>query len=227
MERPETVRQWDGENYIDAEEFEQSLERRSGERFYTLPDGLGGQTVVSAETMQRTVPEAGTAEPEHDTDPWLSCPPGGPLEHLWLLDEGGRAHTLVFPAYDPTLTTRRRYAGYRLPIPTGVDAVRVTGIIRQGLAPDVAVMQTGGAGSIAVVNNYATESIPETLFRHAMVSGTVTLPAGDPETRELVVMEGGWARRTLDVSCRPVPVANSSHAGKVTVEFLTRSRAEP
>lgn len=211
----------DDADFLPVEEFEKRMEEKAGQRFFLLPDGQGGYEGVSASTLAAgdPVPPAGSGKTPAPV--MLACRPGHPaLEHLWLLDEGGRSHNLEFPVRDPTLKTRQRYAGYRVPIPEDTREIRMTGIFRDGASPDVVALQAEAMVPLAVVNNYATESVPENLFRYAMVVGVMPVLGEGRAVRELVVLEGGWARQVLDRSCRPAQGPHKSVAGKVAIEFL-------
>lgn len=215
--------------YVDAEEFERQMEEKAGNRFYMLPDGPGSFSAVTAATMN-----AGEPEPSPDVlgegapGQLLACPPGAAaLQYLLTVEEELRAHTLEFPARDPTLKTNQRYAGYRLRIPPGVEQVRLSGFHGKGGSPDVVVLQAIDGVPLAVINNYATKSIPENLFRYAMVQGSMPVLAGGGKARELVVMEGGWARRVLHSACRPDQAGHTSTGGKVAIEFLGSSAGKP
>ncbi len=212
------------DEFVPSEEFERSMNEKSGQRFYMLPDGSGRlEGVTASELLADQAVQAVTPTAEHST--LLACKPGlPPLAHLLLLDEGGRAHNLEFPVHDPTLKTQQRYAGYRLPIPPETRSVRLAGVLQKGESPDVVVLQANGGVPIAVVNNYATESIPENPFRYATVRGEMALLGSATASRELVVMEGAWARKTLDKSCRPEQGAHRSVSGKVSLEFLKGGR---
>lgn len=227
---PATAGILDEAEYVPAEEFERQMDEKAGDRFYLVPDGKGGLGPVTAKTLEAGEPAPAAPVvgelPEHQ-EPLLACPPGGArLEHLLLLDDKARALTLDFPVHDPTLKTRQRFAGYRLKIPSGATGVRLTGILRNGASPDVAVLQAIDAVPLAVVNNYATESIPETPFRYAMVKGAMPVLMGSGGARELVVIEGGWARQVLDTMCRPERGAHTATGGRVVVEFVGNSKED-
>lgn len=208
--------------YLPAEEFERQMEERSGNRFFMLPDGTGTYSAVTAATLAAgQPPPPPVVSGEGAPGQLLACPPGGePLKYLLEVEDESRAHTLAFPAIDPSLKTRQRYAGYRLHIPPGVERVRLSGFHGKGGSPDVVVLQARAGVPLAVINNYATESIPENLFRYAMVRGSMPILAGGGKARELVVMEGGWARRVLPRECRPDQAGHKSTGGKVAIEFV-------
>lgn len=223
---PTPATTWEGETYVDVEVYEEEAKKRADDRFYLLPDGLGRSTPVKAAALEadpQAVADAQRAAPM----PLLACPPTQALGHLLRLDAAGAMQTLDFPVYDPTLNTRRRYAGYVLPVPPSVNAVRVTAFMRARMTPDVVVLQTNGDGvPQVVVNNFATETIPEGLFRYGKVVGTVPLVSGESPQRDLVVLEGSWARKVLPDVCRPTGSSGQTHVGQVMVEFLTSSGSE-
>lgn len=215
--------------YVDAEEFERQMEEKSGNRFYMLPDGTGTYSAVTAATLAAGEP-APPPEVTGEGAPGqlLACPPGGePLQYLLQVEDESRAHTLEFPVLDPNLESRQRYAGYRLHIPPGVEQARLSGFHGKGSSPDVVVLQAVNGVPLAVINNYATESIPENLFRYAMVRGSMPILAGGGKARELVVMEGAWARRVLHRACRPDQAGHKSTGGKVAIEFVGGTGGKP
>lgn len=219
MPAPEPI---DESAYVDAEEFERQMEEKSGNRFYMLPDGTGTYSAVTAATLAAgEPPPPPEVTGEGAPGQLLACPPGGAaLKYLLRVEDESRAHTLEFPVLDPSLKSRQRYAGYRLHIPPGVEQARLSGFHGKGGSPDVVVLQAIDGVPLAVINNYATESIPENLFRYAMVRGSMPILAGGRKARELVVMEGAWARRVLHPACRPDQAGHKSTGGKVAIEFV-------
>lgn len=214
--------------YVDAEEFERQMEEKSGNRFFMLPDGTGTYSAVTAATLAAGEPPPPEVAGEGSPGQLLACPPGGePLQYLLQVDDESRAHTLEFPVLDPSLKSRQRYAGYRLHIPPGVEQARLSGFHGKGGSPDVVVLQAIDGVPLAVINNYATESIPENLFRYAMVRGSMPILAGGGKARELVVMEGAWARRVLHQACRPEQAGHKSTGGKIAIEFVGGTGGKP
>lgn len=217
----------DATTYVDVEDLERQVLERNKERFYLLPDGTGGQQVVTAGAIDLST---GARTPAYTVTPGpratpVACPVSAPLAHLLPADERHRQYSLQFPVTDPEFAGRR-FAGYSIAVPDGVRLARVMAIVRSGLSADVAVVLANQAGvALAVVNNIATESIPESAFRYAMVGANVPLDA-KPGLR-LVVLEGPWARKVLPQVCRPAERPATSVTGKVSVEFLLEGLKTP
>lgn len=217
----------DATTYVDVEDLERQVLERNKERFYLLPDGTGGQQVVTAGAIDLST---GARTPAYTVTPGpratpIACPASAPLAHLLPADERHRQYSLQFPVTDPEFAGRR-YAGYSIAVPDGVRLARVMAIVRGGLSADVAVVLADQAGvALAVVNNIATESIPESAFRYAMVGANV--PLDTSPGRRLVVLEGPWARKVLPQVCRPAERPATSVTGKVSVEFLLEGLKTP
>lgn len=224
---PLTADALDTTTFVDVDDLEREVRERNKERFYLLPDGMGGKQVVTAGAMDLTA-SGQTPAYTITSGPravFLACPASAPLAHLLPEDDRHRQYSLMFPVTDPEYAGRR-FAGYSIAVPDEVRLARVLAIVRSGTSADVAVVLTDRAGvALAVVNNIATESIPESAFRYAMVGANVPLDPA-PGLR-LVVLEGPWARKILPAACRPAERSAVAVAGKVSVEFLLEGQKKP
>lgn len=210
------------EAYPDSEQLSRERRALDNKRFYALPDGTGGRQVVTSEVLNAMAPsedEPGDRGPDTEL---LPCGKAPAMPYLLAVDEAAVQHSLVFPVLDPSFS-KRRYAGYSVPIPPAASTARILTILKNGLRADVVVFTADSTGvPIAVVNNIATETIPETLFRYAMVATNVPLSVGAAGQR-LAVVEGTWARKLLPATCRPpAPESGSAVSGKVSVEFTLK-----
>lgn len=219
-----------GEVYQDVDRLDPAQQQRAGERFYQLPDGQGGRQVVTASTLgMNDGPPLPPAPRPVFEDHVLPCAAGAAsLEHL-LETRASRADLLLkFPVYDPTLDTRRRYAGYRIAVPENTESLAVRAVVGKQGAPDVLlVLADADMRPWMVVNNNATENIPENLFRYAMVAMDVPLGASVPKGSWLVVIEGPWARRVLADECRPSARIGTAVSGQLTIRFVTGPGRQP
>ncbi len=223
---PPTQTVFGGEQFTDVDAFEQSVEQRNRERFYTIPRADGGVGVVTASELgmgDSGIASAGVpAAPARQVSArLLACPGGVSLGHLLARGGAQRREELAFPVLGESLQESRRYAGYRLPLPVGTVRLRVQALGRRGPPPDVVVALLDGAGHVmSVVYNIATESIPETLFAYARVSTEIAVPPVLGRDAGVVVVEGEWARKSLPAACRPGQPSGSAVGGHVTLEFL-------
>lgn len=212
-----------GEQFVDVDTLDQQAEQRSRDRFYPIPQPNGERGIVSARALGAEPAGSVTqAEPAPQTLAELkACSHGPVVEHLLVREVPALHVDLAFPAYGDSLAPQRRYAGHALPLPAGAVTVRLWAIVQGATAPDVVALLVDRDGRVsAVVNNIATESIPENLFRYGRVGSVIPLPREAASGARLVVMEGHWARKMLPVECQPAISPGSAVAGRVTLEFL-------
>lgn len=222
---PEMALQED--QYLDVDVLDAQLRQRESERFYLLPDGGGGRQVVTAGVLAGTAKAEPVAGAEVPTAVWRSCAAAPAIPHLLAVTDTATQQSLVFPVIDPRAPSVR-YGGYSLPLPDRATQARVQAIVRDGMSADIAVVLVNAAGSaVAAVNNIATESIPETLFRYAMVAGNVPLAGHAESGYRLVVMEAPWARKLLPAGCQPAVGNKVAVAGRVSVEFMQEGSKKP
>ncbi len=223
---------WAGEVYEDAESFEARVKDRSADRFFVVPDGSGSTQTLTAELLGAGgVPVGGV----HDADNrghgpplpqahWIQC--AEPVALALLPAAMQRQHNLVFPVIEKGL----RYAGYRVPLPEGVRGVSVWSYIRKGRHVDALLASVGNGGDniTAVIDNIATETVPESMFRYGSVGGRVLLASATTVApAQLAVLDGTLVRGSAPVQCWPSIPPNASallsgemtFGGAVTLEF--------
>lgn len=211
----------DGASYIDAETMDAILRQRDQDRFVVLPDGSG---VARTTTMGRLLPDTSGVLPPPDV-------PSPVLDMIWRNCVGSAVLPMVGLKLDPRQVLRfpvihdkRRYAGFRLPVPPAVDVVDIWSIVRRQAAVDVLLLALDSEGrAVAVAYNAPTQTIPESAFQYARIGGEVLLPP-IPQGGALAVLDGSLARSWLPASCRSPASAVSgiaaSATGTVTVEFM-------
>ncbi len=212
-----------GEQFVDVDTLDQQAEQRSRDRFYPIPQPGGERGIVSARALgAEPAGSVALAEPARQMLAELkACSHRPVIEHLLVREAPAQHVDLLFPAYGDALAPPRRYAGHALPVPTGAVAVRLWAIVQGATAPDVVALLVDREGRVsAVVNNIATESIPENLFRYGRVGTVIPLPRATVSGERLVVLEGHWARKMLPVECHPAASPGLAVGGRVTLEFL-------
>lgn len=221
--RSPSASEFGGEQFVDVDTLDQQAEERSRDRFYPIPLPGGERGIVSARALgAEPAGNLTQAEPERQTLAELKmCSQGPVIEHLLVRETPALHVDLVFPVYGDSLAPLRRYAGHALPLPAGAVAVRLWVIVQGTTTPDLVALLVDRDGRVtSIVNNIATESIPENLFRYGRVGSVIPLPREAASGERLVVMEGHWARKILPVECQPATSLGAAVAGRSTLEFL-------
>lgn len=211
----------DPDAYVDAGEMDLILRQRDRDRFVVLPDGSGVARTVA---MGALVPDTEGIVPPPDV-------PSPVLDLIWRDCVGSAVLPMVGLKLDPRQVLRfpvihdkRRYAGFRLPVPVSADVVDIWSFVRRQAAVDVLLLVLDVEGrAVAVAYNAPTQTIPESAFQYARIGGEVVLPPV-PEGGAVAVLDGSLARSWLPASCRApasvVPGVIASATGTVTVEFV-------
>lgn len=235
--RPESIPDilsLDDTDHIDVEDMDRELERRSGERFFVMPDGTGVVRTLTADQVDPALRKVDSGsslhgfgeEPGEPVMPlWRACGAEGIKPGLVLRREKLRRHVLSFPAVE-----RQSYRpGYALPIPSGTRIAAFSTVVQGGRAvhPLLVRLDTNGA-VIAVAYSVATETVPESRFRYARVGFQVPIPSGG-EGEMLALVDAASSRRFLKacgLEWQPADFAVPGSSGTVILEFSAGSGSE-
>lgn len=220
---PDDELSWAGEVYEDTESFEARVQERGADRFFVVPDGSGStQTLMADDVVGVADPSyrddvVGVTDPSYSDAHWVHC--AVPVALALLPVAAQQRHTLAFPVIEKGL----RYAGYRVPLPAMPLTARAQGLsvwsyVRKGRHVDVliAALNEDDGNITAVIDNMATETIPESAFRYGSVGGSVRLAgAADPVPTQWAVLDGEWVRASAPGACWPPIAVGPASAGQV------------
>lgn len=206
-----------GEDYVDAGDLQQQMDSREKERFFVVPDGSGARQTLTADQMG--VGDAAANAAALPALPVLALSACDTAVRLPLLaGDRRRHHELEFPA----IHRQHRYAGYLVTPPGNALGVTLWTWVQKGrrASPLLAIVDADGAVT-AIVNNFPTESIPESMFRYGRVGGSMSLGAALPIGGHVAVLDGAMATTLLPAGCLPAAAgaADDQAGGLVTLEF--------
>lgn len=200
-----------GEEYVDAAELQQSLQAQEGKRFFVVPDGSGRKQTIQGAQLGIGLPEEAPMTP--DLPIWQSCRVKLPLISL----KAAKRYDLTLPATDKDKVS---HAGFLLLAPAGARRVTIKAWEQAGRRAAPVLAQADGEGRIvAIVNNMPTQSIPETAFRYASVGGTIPLPASESRPTFYALLDARLLAGKLSSSCGMAVAEEGTGNGLVTLQF--------
>jgi len=199
-----------GDDFVDSDALMQELEQKESQRFYVIPDGIGGRQMVEAGTLG-----IGAVPPPEPPAPavaaqWRVCRVIVPLVEL----KPAKRYDLRFPAEDARGIAR---AGFRLRAPAGARRVELETFIRAGTSAVPLLARLDAQGRVlSIVNNLPTQSIPESVFRYAsVIAGTELIAGGGAD---YAVLDAAVLQGRLPAECG-LQVRERPGSGQVTVQF--------
>lgn len=201
-----------GESYVDADDFQRRLDQREAQRFYVVPDGSGSRQMLSAGDIgigeqpapAQELPVAGQ---------WRVCRVIVPLLPL----KPAQRYDVHFPALDDD---KIAHAGYLLAAPEGATRALLRTWIRGGSRAFPVLARVDAEGRVvSIVNNMPTQSIPESTFRYGSVMGTLSLPAAADSKTRYALLDAVTLAGRMPPSCGMPEGGEGISAGLVTLQF--------
>lgn len=209
-----------GESYRTEEEVNRELATRTGERFYMIP-GAGG----SAPPEKLTAAELGV-----DPDKPRKAPPPGPMPTADFLAcpapvrveglVGGPVRGRQASIDLPIVMADGPRPGYALLFGRRPARLNVWSVIQGAPPVDVVVALLDERNQVvAVVNNFATETIPDSLFRYGKVGGGIDLDQAPWPVAGIAVLGVREAARLLPAGCLPALPPDPVEKGRVMMTW--------